>query len=436
MKDKRIHILFAIVFMTQVGAGALLPILAPFVEERLGATPTQAMLIVAAFYFAQFLAAPILGKIADRKGRKPILILSQIGTIFAYVGIIASEQLGLFIEGLMPETWLATIGITGGAAVLFATRIFDGITGGNVSIAQAFASDISSKSERATVLGYIGGATGLGYVIGPVFGGLLSTINVLAPFYAAVALTILTTVLTQVFLKEGKRKTPHYEQEVTQTLKLGRTRALLVLSAFISIFGFSALQNIFPLFGHKILFIDPEGFFTPSLGIGVMLTFVGLVIALSQIFVIRPLVRRVSLPPLVIAGNALLAIGAMVVYFTSSPLMVLLAFIPFGLGYAISLTSMQTMMSQSGEAAQQGRLLGVLQSSISLGYILGPPIAGFAFSAIGLRTPFLVAAGAFFVTSMIGFMLPPSSNVSVITRDKTTLARESETFRALTEKKE
>jgi DHA1 family tetracycline resistance protein-like MFS transporter len=409
VKDKRILTLFAIVFMTQIGAGALLPVLAPFVEARLGATPTQAMLIVAAFYAAQFLAAPTIGKVADRRGRKPVLLLCQLGTLFAYAGIIAAERLGAVVESGVLGGRIAAWGVTGGVAVLFAARVFDGITGGNVSVAQAYAGDISSESERASVLGFIGGATGLGYVVGPVFGGILSTISMVAPFYAAIGLTVLTLLLTQLVLAETTRPENSGEETDAATPAFSSSRVLLIVAAFFSILGFSALQNIFPLFGVRVLFADPGGALTPSLGVGAMLTFVGLVIAVSQIFVIRPLARTVPLPLLVIGGNLLLMTGATVVYFTSAPLLVLAAFVPFGLGYAVSLTGMQTMMSRGGGASQQGRLLGILQSAISLGYIVGPPVAGFAFVTVGLRSPFLVAAGAFAIAAMVGSALRSAS---------------------------
>jgi SAM-dependent methyltransferase len=223
-----------------------------------------------------------------------------------------------------------------------------------VSVAQAYAGDISSESERASVLGFIGGATGLGYVVGPVFGGILSTISMVAPFYAAIGLTVLTLLLTQLVLAETTRPENSGEETDAATPAFSSSRVLLIVAAFFSILGFSALQNIFPLFGVRVLFADPGGALTPSLGVGAMLTFVGLVIAVSQIFVIRPLARTVPLPLLVVGGNLLLMTGATVVYFTSAPLLVLAAFVPFGLGYAVSLTGMQTMMSRGGGASQQG----------------------------------------------------------------------------------
>jgi DHA1 family tetracycline resistance protein-like MFS transporter len=143
------------------------------------------------------------------------------------------------------------VGVTGGVAVLFAARVFDGITGGNVSVAQAYAGDFSSESERASVLGFIGGATGLGYVVGPVFGGILSTISMVAPFYAAIGLTVLTLLLTQLVLAETTRPENSGEETDAATPAFSSSRVLLIVAAFFSILGFSALQNIFPLFGSS-----------------------------------------------------------------------------------------------------------------------------------------------------------------------------------------
>ncbi len=125
-------------------------------------TPLQATLVIAAFYAAQILAAPWLGKLSDRFGRRPILIISQIGTIFAYLMFFFAAQLGAGLEriGLI-------LGLSGGLMVIYLARILDGLTGGNVSVAEAYASDISDERSRTQALGLIGGAIGVGHILGP-----------------------------------------------------------------------------------------------------------------------------------------------------------------------------------------------------------------------------------------------------------------------------
>lgn len=143
MDKKRIAVIFLIVLTNAMAATAILPMLPIYVEGQFGATPVQAMLVIAAYYASQFVAAPIPGKLSDRLGRRPVLILSQVGTIGP------------------------VLGLSGGLVIVYLVRLSDGLTDGNVSVAEAYASDISDEKSRAHALGLIGGAGGLGHIVGP-----------------------------------------------------------------------------------------------------------------------------------------------------------------------------------------------------------------------------------------------------------------------------
>src|SRR2546428_10620459 len=172
MDKKRIATLFLIVLMDTAGATALTPLIPVYVLAQFRATPFQAVLLVATFFVAQMLAAPWLGKLSDRFGRRPILLLSQAGTIVSYLLIVLAIPLGALLDhaGL-------PLGIAGGLVVIFLARILDGVTGGNVSVAQAYASDISPPEERTRALGLIGGASGAGVFLGPALVGVLGALG-------------------------------------------------------------------------------------------------------------------------------------------------------------------------------------------------------------------------------------------------------------------
>lgn len=401
MKDKRILTLFLIVLTNQIGAGALLPVLSLYVEGQMGATAVQAMLVVAAFYAAQFISAPWLGRLSDRWGRRPVLVMSQIGTVLAYLGIYFAVPMGTAVD-----QWRLPLGLSGSLMIMFIARILDGVTGGNISVAQAYASDVSHTETRTQALGFIGGATGLGYVFGPVFGGLLSLVSVLAPFIGAAIITGSTLLLTVLLLDEPAERLTTSPEKSAETLFGNRIRPLIMSITFLSILAFSALQNIFPLYGAHVLFAAAESSSVLMLTVGLMLTFIGLVIAISQIWLIKPLASRFGERILVVMGNLMLALGTTAVLLAPSPLFVLLGFIPFGFGYAISLTSLQSLMTFTGNHQVQGQLMGWLQSALSLAYIGGPVWVGIAFAEINPQAPFFMAAGLFLLAMLLSVWLP------------------------------
>ena len=366
----------------------------------MGATTIQAMLVVASFYAAQFIASPWLGKLSDRWGRRPVLIGSQIGTVLAYLAIYFALPLGSAVD-----QWQLPVALSGSLLIMFSARILDGVTGGNISVAQAYASDVSDHQTRTQVLGFIGGATGLGYVLGPVFGGALSLIGVLAPFAGAMTITTLTLLLTVFLLKEPTERPGTLPVKSSEKLFANRIRPLIISITFISIMAFSALQNIFPLYGVQVIFVDETAIFSPMLMVGLMLTFIGVVIAVSQIQLIKPLAKRFGEPSLVTIGNVAMALGAAAVLFSQSPIFVLISFIPFGFGYALNLTSLQSLISLTGNAHTQGQLMGWLQSAISLAYISGPVWAGLAFSRISPQSPFILATCLFLCAFLLSLQL-------------------------------
>ncbi|MCL1597601.1 MAG: MFS transporter, partial [Actinomycetia bacterium] len=143
--DKRLVTILLIVFVQMVGAGMILPILPIYAQKQFGLSPIAITLLVSSFFAAQFIAGPFLGRLSDRVGRVPVLVFSQIGTVVAFAAF-----------GLAWAPW-----------VLFAARVFDGLTGGNIVVAQAYITDVTPRENRAQALGLIAAMFGLGFMIGP-----------------------------------------------------------------------------------------------------------------------------------------------------------------------------------------------------------------------------------------------------------------------------
>jgi len=179
MKNKPLLTIFAIVFVDLLGFGIILPLL-PYIAEKYHATATQIGLLTAAYSFFQLVASPILGKLSDRYGRKKILMISQFGSAIGYLMLAFSNNLPL----------------------LFVSRIIDGITGGNISIAQAYIADVTTKENRAKGMGMIGAAFGLGFIFGPAIGGFLSQFGYMYPALFAMVVGLITVLLTHLFLPE------------------------------------------------------------------------------------------------------------------------------------------------------------------------------------------------------------------------------------------
>ncbi|OQY67309.1 hypothetical protein B6D29_02080 [Microgenomates bacterium UTCPR1] len=242
MKNKRSLItIFLVVFIDLLGFGLILPLL-PYIAERFEASPLQIGLLTAVYSFFQLIASPILGRLSDRYGRKKLLIISQLGSAFGYL----------------------LLGLAGNLPLLFLSRIIDGITGGNISIAQAYIADVTTKKNRAQGMGLMGAAFGLGFIFGPAIGGALSKISYSTPAYFATAVSLLTVLTTIFFLKETINtkvavKSPRTKfslAEFKRVLSLYPI-PMLIIVFFLTNTSFSTMQGTFALWTQKTFNFAP-----------------------------------------------------------------------------------------------------------------------------------------------------------------------------------
>jgi len=358
MKRSPLLVIFVTVFIDLVGFGIVIPVL-PFYAEgtRFGATPREVGLLFASYSVMQLLFAPVLGRLSDKYGRRPILLISLLGTC-----------LGFLILGFATTLWM-----------LFVGRIIDGISGGNISTAQAYIADVTTKENRAKGMGLIGAAFGLGFVFGPAIGGIMSRWGINVPFLFAGGLAFANAILLYFTLPETV--TADHPARISaaagrgwkQLLEaLGKQQLAFVLTIyFLSIVAFSIMTASFSLFMMFRLGYDPWH-------AGWIFAFVGVVSAIIQGGLIGRLVKRFGETALVVTGGLLFSVSLFLSPYVT-PAMGLFGILFVGalssIGNALTAPTLSSLASKSATAAEQGTVLGVMQSVASVARTVGPSIA-------------------------------------------------------------
>ncbi len=414
LDKRRIIPIFFIVFTNILGAGVILPILPLLAEGRFGATALQATTLSAVYFAAQFVAAPWLGRLSDRIGRRPVLIVSQFGTVFSFILFIFAGELGEVLTG----TGL-NLGVSGGLFMLYVARLLDGITGGNITTAQAYITDITAPEDRAQSLGIISGAFGMGFIFGPAFGGFLAGISLTAPFVGAAIITFFSVLLTIIFLEETlgpMERTAVSSNGRTQTIPLrqilqNRTILLVLLITGVVTLSFSALQSTFALYMEAVIFPNEPNPGIVARNAGLVLTLIGIITVITQLSLIKPLVKHLGEYRMAILGQASLMIAFLGLAAVTNPYLVGLLAVPIAFGNSINQPSLQAILTQGSEQRMRGRLLGLYQSARSLALIGGPIGAGYLFQAISPRAPYALAVPILLVAIALSFVLLRRDNL-------------------------
>ncbi|MEJ2737990.1 MAG: MFS transporter [Anaerolineae bacterium] len=409
MDRKRLFPILLIVFTNILGAGVILPILPLYAEGQFGGTILQVTLLSTSFFAAQFLAAPWLGRLSDRIGRRPVLIVSQMGTVLAFLLFIFAGPLGKGIDG-----WGLALPMSGGMIMLYLARTLDGITGGNITTAQAYITDVTPEEQRAQGLGLVQAAFGAGFIFGPAFGGVLSNLGPVAPFVGATIITTGTLLLTVFTLKESLppedragnqgEAAPRPAIPLAELLRFGPLRVILAIGFFASL-AFAAVPATFALYADRVLFSDLAEPGRAQLYIGLMLTFNGLMQVATQLALLKPLVSRLGERKLLLLGAGALLGAAIGVATAGSAIVVTLLFAPFAFGRGVSEPSLQSLTTRFGDRRTRGQLLGIYQSARSLALIFGPVWAGYVFEEIGPRAVFWVTGGLILVALALSALL-------------------------------
>jgi MFS transporter, DHA1 family, tetracycline resistance protein len=409
---KRLTPALVIVFANLIGATIILPILPLFAVDQLGGTPFQAVLLDTAYYGAKFVAAPFLGRWSDRYGRRPILIISQLGTVFSFVLFILALPIGRLIDGAG-----LSLGVSGGLLMLYVARLLDGATGGNTIIAQAYVSDITSDEDRTQALGLLAASLGVGFIFGPAVGGFLAARwGMMAPFFggaviAAVAL-MLTIALLQESLPVEKRAISRGKQRKSAGRQaLANPSFMLILTiGFIATLCFAAISSTFALYADRVLFAEISDATIVYRNVGLMYTLNGLTAAITQGLLIKPLVKRLGERRLVVVGQLALLSSSLLILLTVNPVYFVAGLLPFIFGYGLTDPTLQALITRFGQADARGQLLGTYQSALSLAFIVGPIWAGFVFQRFAPQAVWWGTAVLFIPAFFLSLMLARRSN--------------------------
>jgi DHA1 family tetracycline resistance protein-like MFS transporter len=357
-------------FLDLVSFGLILPVL-PFYATNFGASPAVVALLSTVFSLAQFVMSPVLGRLSDRRGRRRIMLIS-----------IAGSAMAQLVLGLSTALWM-----------VFLARLVSGICNANVSTAHAYVADRVAPHERARYMGMMGSAIGLGFVVGPIIGGLLSLPSMPhLPFFVAAGLSALNFLMAVAWLPESRRP----EGGVGPTAPRRSLRALLrrdVWATPIGVFAtialgfymaFSSMESSFALFTEA-------RFSWTARETGYYFTFVGLVIALMQGLVVGRAVRRLGERRTLLVGLAVLGAGFLMQGGIPSVVGLVLGGLFAAGGNGLLNPSLSALVSRTSSKDDQGLNMGLVQSASSLGRITGPALAGPLFEVVAPGAPLLFA---------------------------------------------
>lgn len=368
-------IILSTVFVDVLGFGIVIPIL-PYYLTEFGATPLTITVLFSVFSFCAFLSAPLLGALSDRIGRRPVLLLS-----------IASTSIGWFV-------FASAVSIP----MLFIGRIIDGLAAGNFTTAQSYLVDISNNDEKERVknLGLIGATFGIGFILGPMVGGILSQVSHAFPFYIAGGMALINGIFAFFFLEESNthRNTQSLRYNpIAPVIRALQPSPLRTLYAkwFLYSLAFVVVHTIFALFARS-------AFGYTSFETGSIFTLVGLVIAMNQVLLLNTFWKRyftdhqleLMMLGLVIAGLLMAATQSLLLFFLSLPFI--------GTSQAVYRVVVSNQAIVKADPVMKGEVLGTIASMMTVAMAVTPIAAGFLFE-MNISYPFI--AGAVIVTGAL-----------------------------------
>lgn len=390
---KVLTILLLVVFVDMIGFGIVIPFL-PFWAQHYGASPAAATMLMAVYAFFQFLFAIPLGALSDKIGRKPILLVSIVGSVL-------SSLLLAFADSL----WM-----------IFLARALAGAMAANIAVAQAYIADVTPPDQRAKGMALMGAVLGLGFICGPALGGLLAgddpnNPNYQVPFLVSAGLAMVAFVGGVIFLRETTR-----QKDDTGSRGLrGRLRALKsavqtravagpILIALVIGIAMTSLESTFALWAERAHGWGPRqnGWF---------FAYIGVVLVITQGLMVGRLVQRYGEVRVLAAGVISLGFGMAMIPAALSLALLLPATGAVAVGYALSRPTISALTSKSAPPTMQGSVMGTLQSADSLSRLIGPILAGVLFGHYGRDAPYYV--GAFLLAMALALVILVGRHVPV-----------------------
>ena len=345
-----------------VGFGIVVPILGRY-AERFGASGLEVGLLFASFSLAQLVFAPILGRLSDRIGRKPVIMISLLGT-----------AVGSFVTGAAGALW-----------VLFVGRILDGASGASVAVAQGAVTDLAPPSERPRLLGLLGAAFGVGFVVGPALGGLASLGGEHIPFYVAGTVALVNAAVAWRRLPETRpadvRRAAH-EAAKNDTGAKVRLWGLAV-AGFTAIVAFSGFEATFSL-------LAGDRFRLTEAGVAAIFVGVGVVLVAVQGGLIRPINAKIGTQRSLQVGLVLNSAGLVVLAFAETWPLLIVALALLTVGQGLVTPNLSSLVSGRVPDHRRGEALGFQQGVNAFGRVAGPALAGVLYDHVAIGSPYLV----------------------------------------------
>jgi predicted MFS family arabinose efflux permease len=358
--------LVRLVFLELVAFGIVLPLL-PGTATRLGSGAVLAGVVVATDSLMQFLFAPWWGRLSDRAGRRPVLLLGLAGSVAAYL---------LF-------------GIAGSIGVLLLSRVVAGATGSTFHVAQAYVADLTEPSRRGHAMGVLGAAFGVGFTVGPALGALASRWGDAAPGLLATSLALVNFVIAWRTLPESRVRRP--PDVARRRIRLTGAPPAVLAAGFAITLAFTAMYVVFPLWCQEVLGLSRGA-------VSGLFVVVGLVTLIVQGRAVGRLAARYGERPVIAVGALALAAGFATLPFAESEpartALLVTGVVVLTVGFSLATPGLAAHLSRTTADDAQGSALGALQSVSAMARIVGPPLAGLLGATAGLGVPFFAAAGA------------------------------------------
>jgi multidrug resistance protein len=365
---KVLPILFIVMFLVMVGFGIIIPVL-PFYAEELGASPTELGLLMAVYSLMQFIFAPMWGRISDRIGRKPVILIGIFGLSVSF-----------FMMALSTQLWM-----------LFAARVIGGIlSAANMPTVMAYVADITTENDRGKGMGIIGAATGLGFIFGPAIGGTFTNINLDAPFYIAGLVSFFTMLLVMFVLKESihfsTNKAAEQKKVSWRNVFQGSLATLYILQFFITV-SLAGLEATFAYFAAERAGLD-------AVTLGYIFMIMGLASAAVQ-GSMGVLTKKFGEVRIIQVGVIVSALGFALILFVQDFITAAIFLSIFGVGNGVIRPSVSSLLTKKSKIGY-GVVTGSLSSFDSLGRIIGPVLGGALYSVfIGLPYIFGILLSVF-----------------------------------------
>ena len=389
MKNFKILPAYLLTFVNVLGFSIMIPVL-PFIVREANAPDYIYGLLLSTYSFFQFIGSPYLGKLSDSKGRKPILLISQLGTflswgIFAVAYFIPYNALDESTFTFMGKLFYLCLPLL----IIAFARIADGLTGGNISVANAYVSDITTPKQKKTIFGALGGIAGIGFVIGPAIGGFTASFSIgyLGTIITAASISFITLIALMFFLKESLKKEerrPYVKHNFIKSFNLVKRvnelnpkmiiKQVLMLKIIMSVTMACYISTI-------VLFII-ELFQFDEIGVGLFMLVAGFFLGFNQAFIYRKIVVKIGELKTLGLGFGLMSLGFIAITVTDVLWIYMVLYYVLNLGLSLSIPVFNSLISQHADKDKLGELMGISESIQSLSNAIFPVIAAAIFGAI------------------------------------------------------